>query len=275
MFRYRPRRLLRRLLTGAALALAGLPAWAQNFDDVLSARMLTGWRMADGSHMAAVQLDLAAGWHTYWRAPGDAGIPTLIDTRGSRNLHRSAIVWPRPQVYMQNGFRSIGYEGRVILPLKITPQTRGADVVFTARIDLGVCKDICIPQTLNVTATLPASGGARDARIAAALADLPYTGAEAGARNVTCTMTPTQDGIAVTARFEMAPLGGSEAVVIETGDPLHWVSTPKSRRSGNVVTASSEVQHVEGAPLSIKRKAITISVIGRGEAVEIHGCARG
>jgi len=225
--------------------------------------------------MAAVQLDLAPGWHTYWRAPGDAGVPTLIDTRASTNLAGHAIVWPRPKVILQNGYRSIGYEGRVVLPLLIKPHQSGRDIGFTAQIDLGVCKDICIPQTLNVAATLPAQGGARDARIASALADQPYSAREAGAQNVTCSIEPTQDGIALTARITMPRIQGKEAVVIETGDPLHWVSTPKSARSGQSLTATAEVQHVEGAPLVIKREAVTISVIGSGAAVEIKGCAGG
>lgn len=266
---------LRLILPAFAGLTAAVPAGAQNFDDVLQARLITGWRQADGSHMAAVQLDLAPGWHTYWRAPGDAGIPTLFDTRASRNLASSAVVWPRPQVFVQNGYRSIGYEGRVILPLRVEPDVRGQDITFNAQIDLGVCKDICIPQSLKVTAVLPGAGGARDARIASALADRPYTAREAGARDVTCAMTPTTDGIALTTRFAMPQIKGAETVVIETGNRLHWISAPEMQRDGGWITAVAEVQHVEGAPLVIKREAVTISVIGSGSSVEIRGCARG
>lgn len=266
-----------RSLPACALALFALTddAMAQNFDDVLDARLITGWRQADGTHMAAIQLDLAPGWHTYWRAPGDAGIPTLFDTRASQNLKRSTVIWPRPDVFMQNGYRSIGYEGRVVLPLRVQPKQLGETITFTAQIDLGVCKDICIPQTLSVSAVLPASGGARDPRIAAALADQPYSAKDAGAGNATCALEPSQDGMILSAQLSLPKLKGTEAVVIETGNQLHWVSTPETHRSGATLSAKADVQHVEGAPLIIKRDRVTITVIGQGEAVEIQGCSRG
>lgn len=268
-------KLFRAVGIAAAGLLSAAPVQAQDFSNVMHAQLLTGWRQSDGSHMAAIQFDMAPGWHTYWRAPGDAGIPMLMDTQGSDNLKSSNIVWPRPTVFEQNGYRTIGYEGRVILPLRVDPKRRGQTIAFEARVDLGVCKEICIPKTLHIKATLPASGSARDPRISSALSDLPYSAKEAGVQNVRCNLAPSADGMTITAQFDLPKLRGHEAVVIETGNPLHWVSTPASGRAGDTMTATADIQHVEGAPLVIKRNQITISVIGSGEAIEIKGCARG
>ena len=59
------------------LALCGLPAtgFGQSVEDLASVTVLPGWRDADGTHVTALRIDLAEGWKTYWRAPGDSGIP--------------------------------------------------------------------------------------------------------------------------------------------------------------------------------------------------------
>jgi DsbC/DsbD-like thiol-disulfide interchange protein len=267
-------------LKNASLALlavlaAPLPAQAQNFDDILNATLLTGWRQADGTHMAAIRLELEQGWHTYWRAPGDAGIPPIFDLSASKNVKDSQVIWPRPEVYHGNGLRSIVYNDHVVLPLSITPAQKGADISLQARIEIGICKDICIPQTLNVSAMLPASATKRDSRIASALADRPFSGKEAGAKNVRCQITPTSDGINLVTTFTLPPVGRSEAVVIETANPQLWVAEPEATRSGNSMRAVTEIQHVEGAPFALNRSKMRITVLGETRAVEINGCTGG
>lgn len=263
------------LLTACALMLSGTALWAQNFDDVLKAGLLSGWRETDGSHMAAIRFDLADGWHTYWRAPGDAGIPPRFDLSKSQNVKAMQVIWPVPEVYVQNGLRSIIYRDQLVLPIRLTPRTTGADITLDAKIEIGICKDICIPQTLNVRAVLPAGAGARDGRIAAALASRPFSGAEAGASRVRCSMTPTAEGMTLTTAMTLPRTGAVEAMVIETGNPLLWVAEPQMTRKGNSVTARTEIQHVEGAPFVLNRSELRITVLSASRAVEIKGCTGG
>lgn len=252
----------------------GQAAQAEDLENMLETRLLSGWRQAGGTHMAAISIALAPGWHTYWRAPGDAGIPPRFDWSASENVQSAHVIWPRPEVIEQNGYRSIGYHDTLVLPLVFTPDRAGRDMQLTGTIEIGVCKDICIPKTLRVNAVLPASGGAPDPRIAAALADRPYTGKDVGARDISCTIAPAADGITVNAQFTLPGMNASDAVVIETGDRLLWVSQPEVAVQGNAVTAQSDVAHVEGAPFALKRSDIRISVLGTSRAVEITGCPR-
>ena len=164
----------RKTLASLCLALTmALPASAQSYDRVVQAEVLPGWRMEDGHHMAAIRITLNPGWKTYWRAPGDAGIPPRFDWRGSGNLRNVDITWPTPEVFDQNGMRSIGYAQEVILPLRITPKRAGKPVKFKAHLNIGVCRDICVPQDIKVTASLPPDVTKRDPRIAAAMAERP------------------------------------------------------------------------------------------------------
>ncbi len=151
--------------------------------------VLHGWRMDNGHHMAALRISLAEGWHTYWRAPGDAGIPPRFDWGASQNIAGLKVVWPTPEVYAQNGMRYVGYEGDVVLPIEIIPAANGA-IHLDGTIEFGVCDDICIPMSAHVRMDLNDTQTTdRDPDIAASLANIPQqvTGA-------VCEATPITDG---------------------------------------------------------------------------------
>jgi DsbC/DsbD-like thiol-disulfide interchange protein len=80
-----------------ALCLAS-PSLAQDLDDILQAKLRPGWRMENGLHMAALQLDMAPGWKTYWRQPGDSGIPPRFDFSQTEGLQAVEVFYPTPQI---------------------------------------------------------------------------------------------------------------------------------------------------------------------------------
>ena len=94
------------------LAMSSTSALSSNLEngDMASIELLPGWVQPDGSRMAAIKITLEEGWHTYWRAPGDAGIPPQLTVRSSDNISGIKMHWPTPQVYEQNGMRYVGYE---------------------------------------------------------------------------------------------------------------------------------------------------------------------
>jgi DsbC/DsbD-like thiol-disulfide interchange protein len=253
-------------LTALALCLAS-PALATTQDDVLQARLLPGWQTDAGTFMAALELDLAPGWKTYWRSPGEAGIPPSFDWSGSRNLGGVTIHWPRPDVFLTSGMQSIGYHDRLVLPVEITPADPGLPVVLRATVDLGVCEDICIPAQVIVGVDLTAPG-AMDGSIAAALADRPRI----AAGGATCDVGLAQGGLSVTARVTLPALRGPEVVVIEARAPGLWVSDTASARQGDRLVATADVIAAADAPLALDRSRMVVTVIGQGEAVEIAGC---
>jgi DsbC/DsbD-like thiol-disulfide interchange protein len=264
-----PRQTLLAALCCAALA---LPQTARALD-VIAGEILPGWRLADGSHMAGLRLTLAPGWKTYWRAPGDAGIPPRFDWNGSQNLRAVEIAWPVPQIFDQNGMRSIVYADEVVLPLHVHPLRAGAPVRLDAEIELGVCEDICIPAALDVGGLLPADVSRPDPAIAAALAARPLSAAEAGVRRVACSVAPGARGLRLTAEIEMPRAGRTAAAVIETGDPEVWVSEPDlDRVSSDRLAATSVLEHMEGGAFALDRGALRITLLGAGVAVDIQGC---
>jgi DsbC/DsbD-like thiol-disulfide interchange protein len=252
-----------------ALALGGLagPATAQS-GDVISAEVLPGWRTDRGTHMAAVRLTLAPGWKTYWRAPGEGGIPPQINFSGSRNVTAALTHFPAPEVFYANGLRSIGYSNLVVLPIEFSVPDQTSAAQLSARIDIGVCDDICMPMRLNINAILPV-GGARDAAILDALAARPAIFNSP----VSCELTPIDDGLRVSASYALPPGVGAGAVsVVEPGDPTVWATDTQTQISGGRITSTVEFVPPRGQPMMLDRSAIRVTVLGGAKAFELRGC---
>jgi DsbC/DsbD-like thiol-disulfide interchange protein len=254
-----------------ALALTTAPAAATTQDDVLSATLRPGWQMDSGRHMAALDLALAPGWKTYWRSPGDAGIPPTFDWSGSKNLKSVRVHWPAPDVFQANGMQTIGYHDHLILPLEVTAVDPSQPVTLSVTVDLGVCDEICLPASVSLRSDL-VSPGAPDAGIKSALADRAATADEAGVTDVACTVDPIADGLRLTARVRLPDPGTTEVVAFETADPSVWVAEAKTRRTGPDLVAVTELVPPDGAPFALDRSGVTVTILAGGDAVEVRGC---
>ncbi|GLQ05678.1 hypothetical protein GCM10007924_08990 [Sneathiella chinensis] len=106
-----------------------------------------------------VQFVLDPGWKTYWRSPGDAGIPPQFDWDGSSNIEKVEILWPRPTRIESFGLTTWGYENEVVLPVKLTLADPEKPLQVRMSAYFGVCKDVCIPVNRDLQADLPAGEG--------------------------------------------------------------------------------------------------------------------
>ncbi|MBE1285746.1 MAG: hypothetical protein GJ676_20710 [Rhodobacteraceae bacterium] len=269
------------ILAASALAMAltatsGISAAkaGDSMDDLVRIEVLDGGRTQDGTYRAALRLTLKDGWKTYWRSPGDAGIPPLFNWRGSRNVGEVAFTWPTPSVFETSGYQTIGYMDQLVLPVEIKPSKPGKPVRLKGRMELGVCKDVCVPSELKFDHALDPQAG-RNPAIAAAIASRPYSAREAGVTSAICHLTPTKDGMRVEAHLSMPSAGGTEVAVIEPGHPDLWASETRSERKGGTLVATSELVHTEGEAYALDRSQIRITVLGRNHAVDVRGCSAG
>lgn len=252
------------------LALLASPAYAAPADHNTTLTVLTGQQTSRGSVMAGLRIDMAEGWKTYWRAPGDAGIPPQVVWAGSSNIGSVAFHWPTPDIFYQGNLRSIGYYDTVTIPIEVFPNDAG-EIRLSGTMDIGVCAEVCVPINLSFDADLPRNQG-RNAAISAAMSNRPLTQAEAKVGPVTCTVSPIPDGMQITTRTALAQ-NGNEAVIIETADPSVWVSEPDVTRSPTHITATSDLVHVQGASFGIDRSGIRITILDQNRAIDIQGCA--
>jgi DsbC/DsbD-like thiol-disulfide interchange protein len=266
------------LLAAALLAcLPALPAPAQGLPgggEVVVAQLLPGWRTAEGTHMAALALTLAPGWKTYWRAPGEAGIPPDFDWSGSSNLASVRLHWPQPEVIEQGSAQSIGYRGRLVLPLEVRPDVAGGTIELRATVELGVCQDVCVPVTLRIESRLDPPG-APDPAIAAALADRPLTAREAGVTALHCGVEPIADGLRLTATVALPRPARFRAAAVETSAAGVWVSEAGLRPAPGGLAVTADLVPEDARPFALDRAGLRLTLIGAGEAVEIAGCPAG
>ncbi|APX12299.1 protein-disulfide reductase DsbD domain-containing protein [Tateyamaria omphalii] len=263
-------------LAVALAAVTALPIYAQGqFDHVVRTEVLQGWDLPNGQRLAAVRLVLAPGWKTYWRAPGDAGIPPHFDWSRARNIGAVSLSWPTPEVHVQNGMRSIGYTDQVVIPMHITPARAGKPMRLRTTLSMGVCSDVCIPHSVKIDEMLDSPDLTPTPAIVAALADMPYSASEAEVQSATCRLSPTEHGMQIEARVALPHTGGTEVAVIEPGVPGVWVSEARTARSGNTVVAVSEMMHADGGAFAVDRSDVRITILGADYAVDVQGCTGG
>ena len=262
-------------LLAAVLATAAVApsAQANPYAENLTLRLLPGWELPDGRQIAGLDVRLAEGWKTYWRAPGAAGIPPAFDWSGSENLSAVQVMFPRPDVFDQGGMTSIGYHDRVILPVVLTPRDPNRAIALEGRVSLGICSDVCVPVEVELSGDPAAPEGARrDPAIASALAARPYSESEGKVARVACAVAPAPNGLSLSVDIQMPDAGGPETVVFETPDPQVWADLDTGTRTGGRLSARTELMHASGGPFALDRSQLRITVLGRDRAVEIRGC---
>lgn len=258
------RRMLKNLVTLIALC-SGLPATAQTIAAPASGEILAGWREAGGTHYAGLAIDLAPGWKTYWRTPGDGGIPPQFNWSGSENLGAVSVTYPMPKVIDQLGMLTVGYDSDVVFPLTISAQDQTSPITLRGEVEIGVCEEVCIPMMLRVSGTLPANG-APDPRIMNVLKNQPRQAGRLG-----CEIVPIADGLRLTARLP-APSMRIDMVVIEPGERGVWTSQPQLTKAGGVLIAEVEMVPPNAQPFALARNDLRLTLIGNGQAIERKGC---
>jgi DsbC/DsbD-like thiol-disulfide interchange protein len=131
-------------------------------------------KAAGGGRLAGVEIVLEDGWKTYWRLPGDAGVPPQLDWAGSVNAANVKVLYPAPVRMPEAGAEVIGYKHTVLFPVEVTPKDPSQPVSLKLALELGVCREICIAATANLDLVLPPAGkNTQNDAIAAALERVP------------------------------------------------------------------------------------------------------
>jgi DsbC/DsbD-like thiol-disulfide interchange protein len=263
------------LLTAVVLATLPALAVAEDYSDMASIEILPGWRTASGDHVAGIKITLEPGWITYWRAPGEAGIPPYFRFTSHSTINSITQHWPVPEVFDDAGLLSIGYYDSVIFPLTISAPQAAGEMAVSGELTIGVCEEICIPVTFTFDTLLP-EVGTRDASIVAAMADAPLSAEAANVGAVTCMIDPIPDGLRMTSKINVAQVSGSEFVVVEPSDPQIWVSQAEVSRVGDTLSATVDMVHPSGQPFAFDRSAVRITILGdNGQAIDLRGCTGG
>src|SRR5580704_4459492 len=203
------------MIAAALTCLAGAPARAQDASGWdaqahTAARLIAGslGKTADAEFLrAGVEIKLDPGWKTYWRDPGDSGVPPTLDFSGSDNVKSVTVLWPAPELFPDGaGGNSIGYVDRVILPLHIAPDNAAKPSSLQLKLGYAICGNLCVPVESNLK--LPLAGdGAEEAALEKAEIRVP--------RRVALGPGP---GLAILA-VHREPGGARDRVVVDIAAP--------------------------------------------------------
>src|ERR1700704_6487567 len=136
-------------------------------------------RLLAGSRSGAVLLggiafQLQPGWKTYWRTPGDSGVPPRFDFSKSENIEAVTILWPAPTKFDDGaGGHSLGYKNQIVLPLRIVAKNTDKPVTLRADINYAVCEKLCIPVEANAELAFASVASTEDSALFAALDTVP------------------------------------------------------------------------------------------------------
>ncbi len=207
----------------------------------------------------ALHLTMDAGWHSYWRNPGDAGGETVIEWDLPEGFAAGEIQWPYPRRIEAPPLASYGYDDEVLLLVDVTPPATlrpGSPVMLRARADWVVCEEICLPATADLALELPVTQGpARydprwGERVAATRTRLPAVadGWEVEAWHVpdgfVLAVTPpeTWDGAFAGSYF----FSGASAVI------AHAAPQPVTRDGGSYQLYLAASEYLSGPPARLE-----------------------
>jgi DsbC/DsbD-like thiol-disulfide interchange protein len=146
-------------------------AWQR--DGHSAVRLLAGSR-SGAVLLGGIAVQLQPGWKTYWRTPGDSGVPPRFDFSKSENIEAVTVLWPAPAKFDDGaGGHSMGYHDQVVLPLRIVAKNADKPVTLRAGINYAVCEKICIPVEANAELGFTSVASTEDSALFAALDTVP------------------------------------------------------------------------------------------------------
>jgi suppressor for copper-sensitivity B len=183
-----------KILNFLALALVlfgGNSAWALSSpwrgDDEARARLVsaTDGVGKEAQALLGLELKLGDGFHTYWRSPGDAGLPPALDWKNSQsdkgNIAEAKLLYPAPKRVVLMGMQTIGYAGSVLFPLEVKARRAGEAIRASVGADILICSKICIPKHFDLKLEIPAGSpkpSVEAGAIQKALASVPTKSSE-------------------------------------------------------------------------------------------------
>lgn len=218
------------LLLAAVAPAAAEPASDWVREGASELRLVDAGSAPGAGRLAGIAIRLQPGWKTYWRQPGDSGVPPQFDFSGSTNVADVAVAYPAPERQSDETGVTNVYHGEVVLPVTVRPKDPSRPVTLTLVADYGVCEAVCVPAHAETALELGVDGGfqgpagAAVRRSEAALPKATPIGAANG-------------GLSIAEVVRRATAGGGSEVEVTAAAPAGSVQLFAETGSGDFVRA--------------------------------------
>jgi DsbC/DsbD-like thiol-disulfide interchange protein len=184
-------------------------------------RLLAGSR-SGAVLLGGIALQLQPGWKTYWRTPGDSGVPPRFDFSKSENIEAVTVLWPAPMKFDDGaGGHSMGYHDQVVLPLRIVAKNADKPVTLRAAINYAVCEKLCIPVEADAELAFTSVASTEDSALFAALDTVPKP-ANVGDPNPLTIRDVKRDGKSAVLVDVVAPPDAGDVNLFVEGPTPDW-----------------------------------------------------
>jgi DsbC/DsbD-like thiol-disulfide interchange protein len=263
------------IATAAADAIAAdVSAWDNDLRS--AARLIAAAARADGVgrvFRAAVQIKLQPGWKTYWRYPGDSGIPPTFDFSASENVKSATVLYPAPMRFDDGaGGTAIGYAGEVVLPLHVVPEDAGKPVTLRLKLDYAACEKLCVPAKAALMLMLTGAAGAQEAAVGAAEARVPRPAAVGDPTTPAVRAIRREAGMGKSrVVVEVAAPAGSDVALFAEGPTPDWALPLPQPIAGAAPGLQRFVFALDGLPPGVKPDGATLrlTAVAGERAVEV------
>jgi DsbC/DsbD-like thiol-disulfide interchange protein len=195
-------------------------------DSHSAVRLLAGSR-SGAVLLGGIAIQLQPGWKTYWRTPGDSGVPPRFDFSKSENVEAVTVMWPAPMKFDDGaGGVSLGYKQQVVLPLRIVAKSADKPITLRAEINYAVCEKLCIPVEASAELPFISVASTEDGALSAALDTVPKP-ANVGDPNPLTIRDVKRDGKANVLVDVTAPAGKEVNLFVEGPTPDWALPVPK------------------------------------------------
>lgn len=221
---------------------------------------------------AGIEIKLKDGWKTYWRYPGDSGVPPVLDFSKSQNVKSVAVLYPAPQRFPDGaGGSSIGYKGDVILPLHVVPQDSAKPVTLRLKLDYAVCEKLCVPAEARLELDLSGAASANEATLAAAEARVP-TPVQIGDQSMPSIRAVHRETASGKPKIavDVAAASGAPVTLFAEGPTAQWALPLPEPVAGAAAGQQRFVFDLDGLPPGEKPDGATLrlTVVSGDNAIE-------
>jgi DsbC/DsbD-like thiol-disulfide interchange protein len=242
-------------------------AWVK--DAHSSLRLLAGSRTGSVL-MGGIEIQLQPGWKTYWRTPGDSGVPPRFDFSKSTNVESVTPLFPAPKKFDDGaGGVSYGYHKHVIFPLRIVPKNPNEPVQLRAAISYAVCEKLCLPVEAEAELAFTSAASALDSLVAGALNKVPKPVGTAEATPIALkSFRRVGDRVVV----DVAAQNSSGLELYAEGPTAEWALPVPKRIAGEEKDLARFEFKLEGLPANAKPEGaqLKLTIVGADGAFEYN-----